>query len=125
MTELVRFETGRDGHVVVEVDEDEPGVRRVGRVDGLVEVSKRFKDVLGGVRDAAADALEVFRDERLRPDQIEIEIGVRLNAEVGAVIAKTASEGHLVVKLTWEAETGQPKADPKADPAHAPKGLKR
>ncbi|MCT9929862.1 hypothetical protein N5079_06475 [Planotetraspora sp. A-T 1434] len=111
MTELVRFETTRGGHVVVEVNDDEVGVevgvQRVSRSDGLVEVRKRFEDVLGGVRDAAAGALEVFRDGRLRPDQIEIEMGVRLNAEVGAVIAKTASEGHLAVKLTWLAKSGQ------------------
>jgi hypothetical protein len=32
---------------------------------------------------------------------VEIEFGVKLTAEAGALIAKSAVEGHLVVKLSW------------------------
>ncbi|MDQ1029514.1 hypothetical protein QF035_007096 [Streptomyces umbrinus] len=32
---------------------------------------------------------------------MEIEFGVKLTAEAGALIAKSAVEGHLVVKLSW------------------------
>ena len=38
-----------------------------------------------------------------RSDDLEVESGVRLNAEAGAVIAKTQAEGHLKVKLAWKA----------------------
>jgi hypothetical protein len=38
----------------------------------------------------------------LRPDGIEVEFGVKLNAEAGAVIAKSAVEGHFTVKLSWD-----------------------
>jgi Trypsin-co-occurring domain 1 len=41
-----------------------------------------------------------------RPDDLEVEFGVRLNAEAGAVIAKTQAEGHLKVELAWRATTG-------------------
>lgn len=36
-----------------------------------------------------------------RPDEITVELGVRLNASVGAVIARSESEGHLTVTLVW------------------------
>lgn len=102
MSELLRFET-EGGSVVVEVDATEPGFERVARTGAIAEARRKFETSLQDVRDAAAAALQVFRDASLRPDGIEIEFGVRLNAEAGAVIAKTAMEGHLVVKLTWEA----------------------
>ena len=102
----MRFELADGGHIVVEVDEDDPGVRRIGRDGAVVQVRRRFEEALGDVRDAAAGALRVFRDGRLNPDEVEISFGVRLNAEAGAVISKTAIEGHLAVKLTWARSSG-------------------
>ena len=113
MTRLLRFPTA-DGQVVVEVSETEPGVRPAGRGSGqIADVGRRFEDALSEVRDAAASALEVFRDGRLNPDEVTITFGVRLNAEAGAVIAKTTVEGHLTVELKW-ASAGAP--PPAADP---------
>uniref|UniRef100_UPI000B29EAC9 CU044_2847 family protein n=1 Tax=Streptomyces phaeochromogenes TaxID=1923 RepID=UPI000B29EAC9 len=60
-----------------------------------------FEGSLEGVRAAAESALRVFRDGSLKPDTVEIEFGVKLTAEAGALIAKSAVEGHLVVKLSW------------------------
>ena len=37
----------------------------------------------------------------MRPDQVEVEIGVTLTAEAGAVVARTSAQGHLKVKLIW------------------------
>jgi hypothetical protein len=40
-------------------------------------------------------ALKTFRAEVLDPDGIEVEFGVKFNAEAGAVIANTSAGGHL------------------------------
>lgn len=104
MSELLRFET-ESGFVVVEVDAADPGFDRVAHAGVIAEARRRFETSLQDVRDAAGAALRVFRDGPLRPDGVEIEFGVRLTAEAGAVIAKTAMEGHFVVKLTWGAGT--------------------
>lgn len=98
MPELMRFKT-TDGYVFVEAA-DELGVQRVSR-KGMTEVARRFGEVLDEVESAAADALESFRSGRLKPDQIEIGFGVKLNAETGALIAKASTEGQLTVKLIW------------------------
>ncbi len=102
LDELVRWKTA-DGAVVVEVDSREPGFQSISRSPGeLIHDAKgRFEDALDNVRDAAVAALKTFRDEVLDPDGVEIEFGVKFNAEAGAVIAKTSAEGHLSVKLTW------------------------
>ncbi|MFI7640609.1 CU044_2847 family protein [Nonomuraea sp. NPDC049400] len=103
MSELLRWEL-EEGSVVVEVADEDAGGFQSASVspDGIVyEVKDRFEDALQNVRTAAASALRTFRDKALNPDEVEIEFGVKFNAAAGAIIAKTAGEAHLKVKLTW------------------------
>ncbi|MEU4116467.1 CU044_2847 family protein [Kitasatospora sp. NPDC028055] len=104
MDELVEFKTDSGAFIVVAVEEDNSsGARRVGRADDVVRQAKQtFDGALESIHTAAESALRVFRDGSLKPDTVEIEFGVKLSAEAGAVIAKTAVEGHLVVKLSWK-----------------------
>lgn len=101
MNQLVRWETA-NGSVVVEMDDDEPGFESVSRGDGILrDAGARFEDALHSVRDAAESALATLRNGDLKPDVLELEFGVKLNAEAGAVIAKTSVEGQLKVRMTW------------------------
>ncbi|MFE0183192.1 CU044_2847 family protein [Streptomyces olivaceus] len=118
MDGLVEFTTGDGVRVVVEGVEDEEGARLVSRGDGPARAARTFEDSLDGVRAAAASALRVFRDGSLRPDAVELEFGVKLSAEAGAVIAKGSAEGHLVVKLSWSPEPA-PTPAPVTAPATA------
>ncbi|MBN0044752.1 hypothetical protein JS756_11655 [Streptomyces actuosus] len=113
MDGLVEFKTAEGAVVAVEADEEASGARLVARGDGTVQATRTFENALDGVRSAAESALRVFRDGSLQPDGVEIEFGVKLSAEAGAIIAKGTTEGHLVVKLTWSpsgpaGETGGP-----------------
>lgn len=36
-----------------------------------------------------------------KPTGVEVELGIKLDGEVGALIAKTGVEAHLHVKLSW------------------------
>lgn len=113
MDGLMEFKTEDGALVVVEGVEDRTGVRPVSRRDGPSQAASTFEGALDGVRAAAQSALRVFRDGSLKPDSVELEFGVKLTAEAGAVIAKGSAEGHLVVKLSWSpGETG---ADREAD----------
>jgi hypothetical protein len=133
---VVEFRTDDGAVVAVEaVEEQRPGSRLVARGDGTVQAARTFEGALDGVRTAAESALRVFRDGTLRPDGVEIEFGVKLAAETGAVIAKGSAEGHLVVRLTWSpspARDGEgparrgagrnAPAEPSSAPAEAPAG---
>jgi hypothetical protein len=100
--ELVRFKTGGDHSVLVEVTEADAGFVPASRTGDLItEARETFDQALAEVEEAASRALRSFRDGPLRPDGVEITFGVRFNAKVGAVIASTAAEGHLSVRLTW------------------------
>jgi hypothetical protein len=104
MTELMRVATEGDRFVVVEVDDTEPGFELAAREGAIIQAKRKFEDALEDVRNSAKSALRVFTDGTLNPDGVEVEFGVRLNAEAGAVIAKTSVEGHLTVKLVWHPE---------------------
>jgi hypothetical protein len=112
MDGLVEFKTEDGVRVVVEGVEDEDGARLVSRGDGPARAARTFEDALDGVRAAAASALRVFRDGSLRPDAVELEFGVKLSAEAGAVIAKGSAEGHLVVRLSWSPEPSPARSEP-------------
>ncbi|MER5637209.1 CU044_2847 family protein [Kitasatospora sp. NPDC002227] len=78
------------------------GMQPVGRRGAGVErAAESFEGALEGARAAAESALAVFRGGALAPDEVEIEFGVKLTAEAGALIARTAADAHLTVRLTW------------------------
>ncbi|MCS7178813.1 MAG: CU044_2847 family protein [Anaerolineae bacterium] len=39
------------------------------------------------------------------PDEVEVEFGLKLNAEAGAVLAAAGTEAHYKVTLTWKRTT--------------------
>ncbi|MFF4014077.1 CU044_2847 family protein [Streptomyces sp. NPDC001843] len=122
MSRLVEFTTEDGAIVVVETADSPGGSRLVSRGEAPAErVTGTFETALDGVRSAAQSALRVFRDGTLRPDSVELEFGVKLSAEAGAVIAKGAAEGQLVVRLSW-ASAGSAATPPTAgeEPAARP-----
>ncbi|MFI6517260.1 CU044_2847 family protein [Spirillospora sp. NPDC050679] len=107
MSRLVRWET-EDGPVIVEVADDYPGYESVSRFDDLMDEAKiRFEDAMRTVRTASRATLRGLAGGADRPDQIELEFSLKLNAAAGAVIAKTSVEGQMKVKLTWGAAGAQ------------------
>jgi hypothetical protein len=102
MEGLVEFKTNDGVVITVESIEDASGHQMVSRRDdGTVQATRTFEGALDGVRAAAESALRVFRDGSLRPDSVELEFGVKLTAEAGALIAKSGAEGHLLLRLSW------------------------
>lgn len=100
MAEMIRYELD-SGTVLVEVDE-EPGITRASKISDLAgTASMTLATALAQVRDAADVALRQFQDMVTKPEEVEIEFGVKLTAQAGAVIAKTGLEGQLKVKLAW------------------------
>ncbi|MDG4838451.1 CU044_2847 family protein [Micromonospora sp. WMMD967] len=104
MSELMQFQTST-GSVVVEIADNEPGFEAVSRNGMVADTRLKLKEAMHDVREAAQEALCAFREGATSPDSIEVEFGVKLNAEAGAIIAKTSTEGHFTVRLSWERPT--------------------
>ena len=102
MPELISFPLPDDEVLLVEVEAEGPEISPVSRAGNVIRsATTSFEEAMRHVRVAASTALASFREMDVRPDEVQVEFGVKLNAEAGAVIAKTGVEGHLKVKLTW------------------------
>jgi hypothetical protein len=100
MTSLMKFALDDGGEVTVEV-EDGPTVRG-GRSDGLARQSGRsLEDAVAQVTPAVSAIVERFRTGEAAPHQIDLELGVKLSAEVGAIISRTAGEANIKLTLRW------------------------
>lgn len=104
MTELVRFELAGGGFVVAELD-DARGVSRAARQGVLATARSTLEGALTEVRDAASAALAQFQDMVQKPDEVEIKFGVKLDAQAGAIIARTGMQGHFEVTVKWKQES--------------------
>jgi hypothetical protein len=108
--DLIAFPLEGGGTVVVEM-RPEPSVARVALGDRVRAVGITFEEALTGVRGAAAAALGTFTHMDVKPDEVKITFGIKLDAEAGALIARTGVEGHLDVSLTWRRDEHAPPAD--------------
>jgi NTP-dependent ternary system trypsin peptidase co-occuring protein len=111
LPEFVRFPLADGGSVLVEV-EVEPGFERASAPSGVLrKATTTFEHALNEVRAAAGAALAQFRD--LGPDEVELKFGVKLDAQAGAVIARTGLQGQFEVKLKWV--RGEPSTEDSAE----------
>ena len=104
MAEVMRYQVGDGSSVLVEVDEDTYGIENVARApEGVLEAGQRLEAALASVREAARAALDSLA--KLSPETVEVEFGIKLAGEAGALIAKTSAEGHFTVRLSWSPGT--------------------
>ncbi|WP_181541885.1 CU044_2847 family protein [Micromonospora noduli] len=99
VADLLRFET--DQGVLLVEEHAGTDLERVGLLDRIRPARQTLEMALAHIKPALDAALGVARGVAVRPDQVEVEIGVTLTAEAGAVVARTSAQGHLKVKLIW------------------------
>ncbi|WP_433312013.1 CU044_2847 family protein [Micromonospora sp. CA-269861] len=99
MADLLRFET--DQGVLLVEEHAGTDLERVGLLDRIRPARQTLEMALAQIKPALDAALGVIHGVSVRPDQLEVEIGVTLTAEAGAVVARTSAQGHLKVKLIW------------------------
>jgi hypothetical protein len=89
--------------LIVEVaEEPSDEVVRAGYARELtVDIAESFEAALERVRSAAAVVVERMRSIEHRPDEVSVEFAIKLGAEAGVVIAKTAVEANLMVRVQW------------------------
>ncbi|WP_228718495.1 CU044_2847 family protein [Kitasatospora acidiphila] len=78
--------------------------------DGYQQVGA--EQILGRVRDSVWPAVEAARavlDQavRLRPSEVEVSFGIKVNGSTNWVVAKAATEANFGVKLIWRPGSDQ------------------
>jgi hypothetical protein len=110
-----------EGPIYVEVDglPDTPG-GTAGLYEGIDTRGGAADRVLTTAREVYGDGLELARRcaaqaaarlgsldlggsaQALRPSEIELQLSIRLDAELGAVLVKSTAEAQLVVTFRWQ-----------------------
>jgi len=83
----------------------QPGVRGIGRLSAadLAKRSAEAVEAAMGTIKAMARRISALREEMpYEFTRIEIDFGIKLDAEAGALLAKAGGEASLNVTLTWE-----------------------
>ena len=103
MSELVEYELDDGTRVLIEVEERDTGpVTRGGRGGDLVKrADGTLEQALRRIGPVTAAAFAQLRDMAEPPDEIDIEFGVKLSADVGAIIARTGGEANFKISLRW------------------------
>ncbi|MFG2736425.1 hypothetical protein N0X72_00635 [Streptomyces carpaticus] len=80
---------------------DGAGPVKAGRVaDAVRELPRTLQEALMPVREMAGAVVAQLRE--VGPAEVEVEFGVDLSTQVGAVVSKGEAAAHLRVRLLWQ-----------------------
>ncbi len=108
MTDLT-IDTGEDEILVEFAPLHRPGTRPVTRLalgpkDIAGKSALALDKAMSTIRQMGNRVTETVKSINVadRPSKVELEFGLKLDAEVGAYVAKTSTEASFKVLLTWE-----------------------
>ena len=103
MKRLVEFPLPSGESILVEVEVEEGGSMVPAASRGLKEKAQTtFEEALAKVRPAAETVLHQLRQMHQSPDEIQVEFGLKLSAEAGAILAASGMEANYKITLTWK-----------------------
>lgn len=99
--------------IIIEWATDDKGIKKVSRgslLEKMQEESERALNMaMGNIRSMArrmAQTMDELED-KARPDDVEVEFGLNLDADVGAFMAKASGGAQIKVTLKWSIEQPQ------------------
>lgn len=97
------------GEILLEAGAEAPpeGPVKAGRIgDAVRDLPHTLSEALVPVRESARTVLAALW--QAGPDEVEVEFGVDLSAEAGAIITKSQAGFHLKVRVLWQNEERAP-----------------
>ncbi len=109
MAYVIEFPVEEGGRLLVQAGEDD--------LPGTLELaSLRPGDLVARARGSVEAAIDQIKPavnavagrlKAMAADEVEVEFGIVLGAETGAVVAKGTAEVHFTVTLHWKREPGE------------------
>ncbi len=107
MKRMIEFPLEDGSTILVEVDEPEPqdGIVQAARPDEVFQKAQQtFEQALDTVKPAASTIIKKLRSLQDPPHEIEVEFGLKMNAQVGAFVAAAGIDANYTVTLKWKRE---------------------
>jgi Trypsin-co-occurring domain 1 len=102
MTYLAAMPLENGDSLLIEVDEDAEGIVAAGRPGEIIATTAMtFEAALDRLRPAAQAIVAKLGSLSERPDEINVEFGIKLSTEAGLVIARASGEATFTVTLQW------------------------
>src|SRR6476659_10894440 len=107
MKHIVEFPMESGDVLLVEVDDPMASgtTLRGGHGTDMVERARlTYEEAVDRIKPAAESILQRMRGIAEPPDVISVEFGIKLNANIGAILASTSAEAQFTLTLTWNLE---------------------
>ncbi len=108
MKRLIEFSLEDGESMLIEVESDDEGGGLVPASRGMrggpsvaEKATMSFQEAMDKVKPAAEVIIKKLRSLSDQPDEVEVEFGLKLTAEAGAVLAAAGIEANYTVKLKW------------------------
>jgi hypothetical protein len=111
MAQLIEFTVGGDESIFVQAEDSAAGpvTRGIGAQSISTRASQTFDEAISRVRPAAEAIVAQLRSLATAPDEVGLEFGLGLSADVGAFIAAASATANFKVTLTWrQSQYGRP-----------------
>jgi alkanesulfonate monooxygenase SsuD/methylene tetrahydromethanopterin reductase-like flavin-dependent oxidoreductase (luciferase family) len=91
------------GSVLVEAADSRRGTVPAGRpAEAIQTLNESLDDAMARIRLMAELMSERLRELHVPPEEITVEFGVKVSAEAGLVVARTAGEASFGITLRWQ-----------------------
>jgi hypothetical protein len=85
----------------VDVTRQQKGLVRAGATDAVLRATQRFDEAMAQVVRLGGQALARATAAANPPDRLSVELGLKLTAKTGFVVAESTGEAHFRVLLEW------------------------
>ncbi len=105
MKHLVEFPLEDGDSILVEVDEPLSGAidDRIGISDEIAQKAKQsFESAISKIQPVANAIIAKVRSLNEPADEVEVKFGLKMSAELGAIIASGNAEGNYEITLKWK-----------------------
>ncbi|MGK7872612.1 MAG: CU044_2847 family protein [Xenococcaceae cyanobacterium] len=103
MKRIIEFPLEDGESIFVEVEETEPVDDRIGLADNVAQVAKNsFESAIDKIKPVANAVIGRVRSLNEPADEVEVKFGLKMSAEMGAVIAAGNAEVNYEITLKWK-----------------------
>ncbi len=104
--QYVKFEFNNGQSVLVQAEPltKELGNVKVSKRNGgseVLDAEKKLNEALEPLKQTTESLFQSFEGMVHRPDEIEVELSIKITAEAGMIITKGSVEGNFKISLKW------------------------